>query len=155
MNSRCIGPIVSGRMCGWLICEHAHASLSHLHHSTLYCVWRKDGSYLYLGIRSYIALSCMICMSYICLMFCSAVCHASRFLQINTSTTPPASRSKLICIVSIGSTIASGTQSLLTGAQLQPSCSRLSVLSLTLLPDRCGFVACGGQNWVTMLFHIG
>ena len=40
-----------------------------------------------------------------------------------------ARHSKLMYLVSIGSTLASGTQSLLTGAQLQPSCSRLSVLS--------------------------
>ena len=38
MNSRCIGPIVSGRMRGWLIFELARTSLSRLHHSTLYCI---------------------------------------------------------------------------------------------------------------------
>ena len=102
MNSQCIGPIVSGRTCRWLICELDHASLSHLHHSTLYCistcqvwyivpnilprtpgvqqytddaihilscVWCKDGSYLYLGIRSYMAVSRMICISYNVLCF--------------------------------------------------------------------------------------
>ena len=52
--------------------------------------------------------------------------------------------SKLICIISVSSTVASGTQSLLTGTQLLPLCSRLSVLSLTWLPNCCG---CCGMWW--------
>ena len=67
---------------------------------------------MYLGIVSYMAVLHMICMSSICLMFCSTVCHATPFLQSNT---PPASHSKLICIVSVGSIVTFGTQVLLTG----------------------------------------
>ena len=43
-------------------------------------------SWLFSGIRSYIAVSHMICMSYICHMLLSAVSRATRFMQINTPT---------------------------------------------------------------------
>ena len=84
---------------------------------------------VYVIYMSYVSINCMSCYSF----------------PVNSHTyTPPGSHSKLICITSVGSTITSGTQSLLTGTQLQQSCSRLSVLSLTLLPDRCG---CCDLRW--------
>ena len=84
---------------------------------------------MYVMYVSYASLICMLCYSF----------PANSHIY-----TPPASRSKLICIGSVGSTVISGTQSLLTGTQLQPLCSRLSVLSLTSLPDRC---SCCGLRW--------
>ena len=84
---------------------------------------------MYVIYMSYASLSCMSCYSF----------------PANYHTyTPPASCSKLICIVSVGSSVASVTQSLLTGAQLQPSCSWRSVLSLMSFPDCCG---CCGLRW--------
>ena len=40
-------------------------------------LWCKDGSYMYLGIMSYMAVSHMICMSYICHMLLSTVSCSS------------------------------------------------------------------------------
>ena len=81
---------------------------------------------MYVIWMSYASLNCMSCYSF----------------PANLPTyTHSAGHFKLMYLVSIGSTIASGPQSLLTHSQLQPSCSRLSVLTLMSLPDRCG--CCG------------
>ena len=84
-------------------------------------------------------------MYVICMSYASLNCMSYYSFAANPPTyTHSARRSKLMYLVSIGSTIASGTRSLLTGAQLQPLCSRLSVLSLTSLPDCYG---CCGLLW--------
>ena len=115
--SRRYAYITLGVMQGWEL----HVPLYHV----IYGYLAYD---MYAIYMSYASLNCMSCYSF----------------PVNSHTyTPPASYSKLICIVSVGSIVASGTQSLLTGAQLQPSCSRLSVVSLTSLPDCCG------HYWVT------
>ena len=60
-------------------------------------VWCKDGSYMYLGIMSYIAESLMLCMSY-----ASLNCMSCYSLPANSPTnTHSAKRSKLMYLISI------------------------------------------------------
>ena len=118
VDSRCYTCITLGVIQGW-----------DLHVPWYHVIYGYVAYDMYVIYMSYASLNCISCYSF----------------PANSHTyTPPSSRSKLICIVSVGSTVASGTQSLLTSAQLQLSCSRLSVLSLTSLPDCCG---CCGLRW--------
>ena len=176
MNSRCMGPVVSGGTCVGLMYKFlSSCSYSTLHFTafthvcSVQCAqhtlgvmraywWRYTRILLcgtqgwelpvpwyhviyggvaydvYVIYMSYVSINCTSCYSF------PASSHNYK---------PPASRSKLICIVSVGSTSDSGTQSLLTSAQLKPSCSRPSVLSLTSLPDRCGCCDLRCHDWVT------
>ena len=119
--SRCYTRITLSVMQGW--------ELHVLWYHVIYGCVAYDMNVMYM---SHASLNCMSCYLF----------------PTNQHTyTPPASRSKLICIVSVGSTVTSDTQVLFTGTQLKPLCSRLSVLSLTSLPDCCG---CCGLRWPSL-----
>ena len=111
MNSRCIRPIVSGRMCGWLICD----SSTTLHFTAFphvgsvqrarrpaqqsrfnACILMMLYTY-YHGCDARLRDVCTLVpchiwlcrvwyVCHICHMLLSTVCHASRFLQSDTPT---------------------------------------------------------------------
>ena len=116
--SRCYTPITLGVMPGW-----------ELHVPWYHVIYGCVAYDMYVIYMSYASLNCMSCYS---------------FPATPPTYTHSARRSKLMYLVSIGSTIASVIQSLLIGRPLQPSCSRLSVLSLTSPRDRCGWC---GLRW--------
>ena len=87
-----------------------------------YHVIHGDVTYdMYVIYMSYASLNCMTCYS----------------LPTNLHTYPSlAITIKLIYSVSIGSAVTSGAQLLFTGAQLRPSCGRLSVNFITDVATR-------------------
>ena len=94
----------------------------------------------------HVIYGCVAYDMYVIYMSCASLkCMSCYLFPANSQIyTPPASHSKLIYVVSVGSTTPLAHNILLTSTQLQSSCGLLSVLSLTSLPDHCG---CCGLWW--------